>query len=88
MIVATAGGFFRHLDAGKWADIGQATLDTLLMLARRPEEIEFNDLDCSALLWSIIEEMAGDGLLCLTDTAYTAPAVAGLTAPEIGRAHV
>ncbi|KRG84674.1 metal ABC transporter permease [Stenotrophomonas daejeonensis] len=33
MILATAGGFFRHLDAGKWADIGQATLDTLLMLA-------------------------------------------------------
>jgi len=33
MIVATAGGFFRHLDAGKWADIGQATVDTLLMLA-------------------------------------------------------
>jgi ABC-type polar amino acid transport system ATPase subunit len=25
MIIATAGGFFRHLDAGKWADIGQAT---------------------------------------------------------------
>jgi len=33
MIIATAGGFFRHLDAGKWADIGQATVDTLLMLA-------------------------------------------------------
>ncbi|SBV37945.1 DL-methionine transporter subunit; membrane component protein of ABC superfamily [uncultured Stenotrophomonas sp.] len=33
MIFATAGGFFRHLDAGKWADIGQATLDTLQMLA-------------------------------------------------------
>lgn len=33
MIVATAGGFFRHLDAGKWADISQATIDTLLMLA-------------------------------------------------------
>ena len=33
MMFATAGGFFRHLDAGKWADIGQATLDTLLMLA-------------------------------------------------------
>ncbi|WP_254574703.1 methionine ABC transporter permease [Stenotrophomonas acidaminiphila] len=33
MIVATAGGFFRHLDAGKWTDIGQATIDTLLMLA-------------------------------------------------------
>ena len=33
MIVATAGGFFRNLDAGKWADIGQATIDTLLMLA-------------------------------------------------------
>ncbi|MGH8039582.1 MAG: methionine ABC transporter permease [Stenotrophomonas sp.] len=32
MILATAGGFFRHLDAGKWADIGQATIDTLLML--------------------------------------------------------
>ena len=33
MILATAGGFFRHLDAAKWADIGQATVDTLLMLA-------------------------------------------------------
>ncbi len=33
MNFATATGFFRHLDAGKWADIGQATLDTLLMLA-------------------------------------------------------
>ncbi len=33
MIFATAIDFFRHLDAGKWADIGQATLDTLLMLA-------------------------------------------------------
>lgn len=33
MMSATAEGFFRHLDAGKWADIGQATLDTLLMLA-------------------------------------------------------
>ena len=33
MIIATAGGFFRHLDAAKWADIGQATIDTLLMLA-------------------------------------------------------
>ncbi len=33
MMFATAGGFFRHLDAGKWADIGQATIDTLLMLA-------------------------------------------------------
>ena len=32
MMLGTAGGFFRHLDAGKWADIGQATLDTLLML--------------------------------------------------------
>jgi len=26
-------GWFAHLDAGKWAEIGQATLDTLLMLA-------------------------------------------------------
>ncbi|OOW86159.1 metal ABC transporter permease [Xanthomonas axonopodis pv. clitoriae] len=32
-IVAAAGGFFRNLDAAKWGDIGQATLDTLLMLA-------------------------------------------------------
>lgn len=32
-MIATANGFFRHLDAGKWADIGQATIDTLLMLA-------------------------------------------------------
>ena len=31
-MIATANGFFRHLDAGKWADIGQATIDTLLML--------------------------------------------------------
>ena len=39
MIIATAGGFFRHLDAGKWADIGQATLDTLLMQGRiTPDE--------------------------------------------------
>ena len=33
MSIAAATGFFRHLDAGKWADIGQATIDTLLMLA-------------------------------------------------------
>ncbi len=33
MIATTTDGFFRHLDAGKWADIGQATVDTLLMLA-------------------------------------------------------
>ena len=57
------------------------TVHTLLMLARRPEEIEFNDLDCSALLWSSIAEMAGDGLLCLTDTADAAPAVGGLPGP-------
>ena len=30
--LAAAGGFFRNLDAGKWAEIGQATLDTLAML--------------------------------------------------------
>ncbi len=33
MIIATAGGFFRHLDADKWVDIGKATLETLLMMA-------------------------------------------------------
>ena len=31
-LVAAADGFFRHLDAAKWGDIGQATIDTLLML--------------------------------------------------------
>ncbi|MEE7559646.1 ABC transporter permease, partial [Xanthomonas sp. Kuri4-2] len=30
--IAAAGGFFRNLDAGKWGEIAQATLDTLLML--------------------------------------------------------
>lgn len=30
--LAAGKGFFSHLDAAKWADIGQATLDTLLML--------------------------------------------------------
>lgn len=33
LICAAAGGFFRNMDADKWADIGQATVDTLLMLA-------------------------------------------------------
>ena len=32
-VPAAAAGFFRNLDAGKWAEIGQATLDTLAMLA-------------------------------------------------------
>ena len=31
--LAVADGFFRNLDAGKWAEIAQATLDTLAMLA-------------------------------------------------------
>ena len=39
------------------------TVHTLLMLARRPEEIEFQLLDCSALLWGIVREMEGDGVL-------------------------
>ncbi|MGV7004548.1 sensor histidine kinase [Desulfovibrio sp. QI0442] len=39
------------------------TVRTLLMLARSPEEIEFQALDCSALLWGIVREMEGDGLL-------------------------
>lgn len=50
------------------------TVHTLLMLARRPEEIEFNDLDCSALLWSSVAEMAGDGMLCLGEHAASGPA--------------
>lgn len=32
-LIATTSGFFRNLDAAKWGDIGQATLDTFLMLA-------------------------------------------------------
>ena len=32
MPIAASAGFFRNLDAGTWADIGRATLDTLLML--------------------------------------------------------
>lgn len=39
------------------------TVRTLLMLARSPGEIEFQTLDCSALLWGIVREMEGDGLL-------------------------
>ena len=50
------------------------TVHTLLMLARRPEEIEFRDLDCSALLWSIVAEMAGDGVLCLGEHSDSGPA--------------
>lgn len=45
------------------------TVHTLLMLARRPEEIEFRDLDCSALLCSIVAEMVGEGVLCLGEHA-------------------
>jgi D-methionine transport system permease protein len=33
MIAAVADGFFRNLDAAKWREIGQASIDTLLMLA-------------------------------------------------------
>lgn len=33
MILAAAEGFFHNLDAAKWADIGRASVDTLLMLA-------------------------------------------------------
>ena len=50
------------------------TVHTLLMLARRPEEIEFHNLDCSALLWGIVAEMAGDGVLCLGEQADSKPA--------------
>ena len=50
------------------------TVHTLLMLARRPEEIEFYDLDCSALMWGIVAEIAGDGVLCLDEKADSKPA--------------
>lgn len=43
------------------------TVHTLLMLARRPEEIDFQDLDCSALLWSTVAEMVSDGMLYLSN---------------------
>lgn len=32
-LIAVGDGFFRNLDADKWAEIGRATLDTLAMLA-------------------------------------------------------
>ena len=64
------------------------TVHTLLMLARRPEEIEFNNLDCSTLLWSIVAEMAGDGVLCLTHTADTGPAETAEPAPANAPANV
>lgn len=60
------------------------TVRTLLMLARRPEEIEFHNLDCSALLWSIVAEMSGDGVLCLADKAN--PDSADLGQPTSGGA--
>jgi len=33
LTIAASDGFFKHLTAKKWGDIGQATIDTLLMLA-------------------------------------------------------
>lgn len=49
------------------------TVRTLLMLARRPEEIEFQTLDCSALLWGIVREMEGDGLLHCSSASDSLP---------------
>ena len=55
------------------------TVRTLLMLARRPEEIEFQTLDCSVLLWGIVREMEGDGLLHCSSASGRLPD----PAPEI-----
>lgn len=55
------------------------TVRTLLMLARRPEEIEFQMLDCSDILREIVREMRGDGLLRL-DTSLDTGSDVGLAA--------
>ena len=59
------------------------TVRTLLMLARRPEEIEFQTLDCSALLWGIVREMEGDGLLHCSSASGRLPDPASEIAPEL-----
>lgn len=59
------------------------TVRTLLMLARRPEEIEFQTLDCSALLWGIVREMEGDGLLHCSSASGRLPDPAPEIAPEL-----
>jgi len=48
------------------------TVRTLMLLARRPEEIEFEVLDCSALLWGIVCEMQGDGVLSIISASDAA----------------
>lgn len=50
------------------------TVRTLLLLARRPEEILFQVLDCAVLLRDIIGEMEREGLVRLTETAKVSDA--------------
>ncbi|WP_291301220.1 HAMP domain-containing sensor histidine kinase [Desulfovibrio sp. MES5] len=45
------------------------TVRTLLLLARRPEEIQFQVLDCAALLREVIGEMEREGLARVTEVA-------------------
>lgn len=59
------------------------TVRTLLMLARRPEEIEFQTLDCSALLWGIVREMGRDGLLHCSSASDRLPDPAPEITPEL-----
>lgn len=50
------------------------TVRTLLLLARRPEEIEFHIIDCSSLLWGIVREMEADGVLLVASASDAADA--------------
>ena len=59
------------------------TVRTLLMLARRPEEIEFQTLDCSALLWGIVREIEGDGLLHCSSASGRLPDPAPVSSADL-----
>lgn len=59
------------------------TVGTLLLLARRPDEIAFRTLDCSALLMLIAHEMERDGLLRVeTGTGAALPAARETPSPS------
>jgi len=60
------------------------TVRTLLMLARRPEEIEFQLLDCSEILLGIVREMQGDGLLRLDSGSGLGAAIPPGVSAETG----
>lgn len=63
------------------------TVRTLLLLARRPEEIEFQTLDCSTLLWGIVREMEGDGQLYCSSASERLPDPALDKVSDVASAH-